>query len=70
MAVKREDIERELEGIPEDKTPLLIDIIRKFRESLGEEENGNKTEAMLQLDTFAVKTGIKDLAENHDHCLC
>ena len=69
MAVKREDIDKELEDIPEDKTALLLDVIRRFRESLREEENGNKTDAMLQMDELAVETGIKDLAENHDRYL-
>lgn len=69
MSIKYEEINKEIELIPEDKKPLLLELIRRFRESIHIKESKEKRNVMLEIDKFAIETGIEDLAENHDYYL-
>lgn len=52
MATKYKEIFKELELIPEDKKTDLL-------------KSKAKKSALVEIDDFAIETGIKDLAENY-----
>lgn len=72
MAAKMNNYERailqELKGFPAEKLPLLLRLVRLLKE---ESLSVSKTpaNALQDVDGFAIKTGISDLALHHDHYL-
>ncbi len=66
----QQDILEELKDLPASKLSALLRLIRLWKQELfGSPQKKTKTNALLDVDAFAVKTGITDLAEHHDHYL-
>ncbi len=68
----KEEILKELEDFPPAKLPIILKLIRLLKdELLVAEPKGRKTRsnALVEIDQFAIATGITDLAENHDYYL-
>ena len=63
----------ELKDIPDEDMPKLLEIIHYIKTGL--KENRKKVrvkkgkDPLFNLKDIAVETGIKDLAEHHDHYL-
>lgn len=69
MAINYEKaILQELKDLPAEKLPLLLRLIRLLKE---ESVSASKStaDAMRDIDDFAIKTGIPDLALHHDRYL-
>ena len=69
----RDEIIKELEDIPDEDMPKLLEIIHSVKRGMKVNKKKLKVERgkdpLLDLKNIAVDTGIKDLAENHDHYL-
>ncbi len=69
----KEEIIKELQDIPERDMPKLIEIIRYLKAGIKKSRKRGKVkkekDPLLDLRDVAVETGIKDLAEHHDHYL-
>jgi hypothetical protein len=68
----KDAIMKELEDMPDDEIPKLIELISDLKADLkaGKKEKMNKgRDPLFGLREIAVETGIKDLAENHDRYL-
>ena len=68
----KEEIIKELQDIQEKDMPKLIEIIRYLKAGIKESRKRGKLkekDPLLDLRDIAVETGIKDLAEHHDHYL-
>jgi len=69
----REEIIRELEDIPDEDMPKLIEIIHYLKTGMKarrkKEKVKGRKDPLFDLKDIAVETGIKDLAEHHDHYL-
>jgi hypothetical protein len=69
----REEIVRELQDIPDEDMPKLLEIIHYLKTGMIMSKKKVKTkkgrDPLLDLKNMAVETGIKDLAEHHDHYL-
>ena len=69
----KDKIIKELQDIPNEDMPKLLEIIHCLK--TGMKENIKKVSAkkgkdpLFDLRNIAVETGIKDLAEHHDHYL-
>ncbi len=72
MATKKMNYERailqELKGFPSEKLPLLLRLIRLLKEE-GLSVSKAPADALQDVDSFAIKTGIADLALHHDRYL-
>jgi hypothetical protein len=69
----REEIVRELQDMPEENMPKLLEIIHYLKTGIMSGKKKIKAEKgrdpLLDLKNIAVETGISDLAEHHDHYL-
>jgi len=69
----KEDVIKELHDIPDEDMPKLLEILHYLKTGMKESKKKVKIkkgrDPLLTLDNIAVETGIKDLAENHDHYL-
>ena len=69
----KEEIIKELQDIQEKDMPKLIEIIRYLKAGIKKSRKRGKVkkekDPLLDLRDIAVETGIKDLAEHHDHYL-
>ncbi len=69
----REEIVRELQDVPDEDIPKLLEIIHYLKTGMIVSKKSVKTkkgrDPLLDLKNIAVETGIKDLAEYHDHYL-
>ena len=69
----KDEIIKELQDIPDEDIPKLLEIIHYVK--TGMKENKKKVrvkkgkDPLFDLRKVAVETGIKDLAEHHDHYL-
>ncbi len=59
---------QELKGVPPEKLPLLLQLIRLLKEErlLARQATAN---ALQDIDDMAIETGIPDLADRHDYYL-
>lgn len=66
----QQEILEELQGLPATKLSVILRLIRLWKqEFLNGSPKKTKANALLEVDALAVKTGIPDLAEHHDHYL-
>ncbi|MBI3991366.1 MAG: hypothetical protein HY350_04365 [Candidatus Omnitrophica bacterium] len=69
----KEEIIEELQDIPDEDMPKLLEIIHYLKAGIKESRKRVKIksgrEPLLDLRNIAVETGIADLAEHHDHYL-
>lgn len=68
----REEIIKELQDIPEEEMPKILEIIHYLKTGImaGKKAKTKKgRDPLLDLKNIAVETGIRDLAEHHDHYL-
>ncbi len=69
----KDEIIKELQDIPDEEMPKLLEIIHYLKEGMRESRKTLKVkkgrDPLLDLREIAVETGIKDLAEHHDHYL-
>lgn len=69
MAINYEKaILQELKDLPAEKLPLLLRLIRLLKEESVPAPQATAN-AMRDIDDFAIKTGIPDLALHHDRYL-
>ncbi len=74
LSTKAKDkIIKELQDIPDEDMPKLLEIIHFLKTGMKESRKKVKLkkgrDPLLDLKDIAVETGIKDLAEHHDHYL-
>jgi hypothetical protein len=69
----KDRIIEELRDIPDEAMPKLLEIIHYIKTGLKESRKKIKIkkgkDPLFDLKDIAVETGIKDLAEHHDHYL-
>lgn len=67
----KDKIISEIESLPEEYLYKLYDIIHylKLGYLYDKKQNQQKDDPLSNLDDIVIDTGIKDLAENHDHYL-
>jgi len=69
----KDEIIKELKDIPDEDMPELIEIIHYLKTGMKASRKKGKVrrgrDPLLELKDVAVETGIKDLAEHHDHYL-
>jgi hypothetical protein len=67
----KDKIISEIESLPEEYLYKLYDIIHylKLGYLYDKNQNKQKDDPLSNLDDIVIDTGIKDLAENHDHYL-
>ena len=69
----KDEIIKELQDMPVEDMPKLLEIIHYLKTGMKESRKKEKTkkgkDPLLDLKNVAVETGIKDLAEHHDHYL-
>lgn len=69
----KEEIIKELKDIPDEDIPKLLEIIHYLKTGMKESKRKEKVvkgkDPLFGLKDIAVETGIKDLAEHHDHYL-
>lgn len=69
----KERIIEELKDIPDEDMPKLFEIIHYIKTGLKESRKKVRIkkgkDPLFELKDIAVETGIKDLAEHHDHYL-
>ncbi|MBI4683503.1 MAG: hypothetical protein HY757_10460 [Nitrospirae bacterium] len=67
------EILRELQDMPDEDMPKLLEIIHYLKAGIKESRKKVKVkkgrDPLFDLKDIAVETGIKDLAEHHDHYL-
>jgi hypothetical protein len=64
------EILEELKDLPAAKLSTLLKLVRLWKQELfGRSQKKTKANALLDVDALAVKTGVTDLAEHHDHYL-
>lgn len=71
MSRDEERILGELREISPQKLPTVLRLIKLLKDdflSISKSRN-KKANALLDVDDFAIETGIPDLAKNHDHYL-
>jgi len=76
MNVKHKYEERiieELQDLPEEDIPKLLDMIHYLKEGIlsdrKKKETKERRDPLLDLEDIAIETGIPDLAQHHDHYL-
>ena len=74
LSTKAKDkIIKELQDIPDEDMPKLLEIIHYLKTGMKESRKKVKLkkgrDPLLDLKDIAVEIGIKDLAEHHDHYL-
>ncbi len=69
----KDKIIKELQDVPDEDMPKLLEIIHYLKTGMKESRKKVKLkkgrDPLLDLKNIAVETGIKDLAEHHDHYL-
>ena len=69
----KDEIIKELQDMPDEDMPKLLEIIHYLKEGMKERREKVKVkkgkDPLFGLKDIAVETGIKDLAEHHDHYL-
>ncbi len=69
----KDEIIKELQDIPDEDMPKLLEIIHYLKEGMKGSRKKVKVkkgkDPLFDLRKIAVETGIKDLAEHHDHYL-
>ena len=69
----KDEIIKELQDIPDEDMPKLLEIIYYLKTGMKESKKRVRVEKgkdpLFDLRKVAVETGIKDLAEHHDHYL-
>jgi len=69
----KDRIIEELKDIPDEDMPKLLEIIHYIKTGLKESRKKVRVkkgkDPLFDLKDIAVETGIKDLAEHHDHYL-
>ena len=69
----KDRILEELKDIPDEDMPKLLEIIHYIKTGLKESRKKVRVkkgkDPLFDLKDIAVETGIKDLAEHHDHYL-
>ena len=69
----KDEIIKELQDIPDEDMPKLLEIIYYLKTGMKESKKqvrvAKSKDPLFDLRKVAVETGIKDLAEHHDHYL-
>ena len=69
----KDEIIKELQDIPDQDIPKLLEIIHYLKTGMKESRKKVRVkkgkDPLFDLRKVAVETGIKDLAEHHDHYL-
>ena len=69
----KDEIIKELQDIPDEDIPKLLEIIHYLKTGMKESRKKVRVkkgkDPLFDLRKVAVETGIKDLAEHHDHYL-
>lgn len=69
----KDEIIKELQDIPDEDMPKLLEIIHYLKTGMKESRKKVRVkkgrDPRFDLRKIAVETGIKDLAEHHDHYL-
>lgn len=69
----KDEIIKELQDMPVEDMPKLLEIIHYLKTGMKESKKKEKVkkgkDPLFGLKNIAVETGIKDLAEHHDHYL-
>jgi len=69
----KEEIIKELQDVPVEDMPKLIEIIRYLKAGIKKSRKRGKVkkkkEPLLDLQDIVIETGIKDFAVHHDHYL-
>ncbi len=69
----KDEIIKELQDMPAEDMPKLLEIIHYLKTGMKESKKKEKVkkgkDPLFGLKDIAVETGIKDLAEHHDHYL-
>ncbi len=69
----KDEIIKELQDIPDEDMPKLLEIIHYLKTGMNESKKKVRVkkgkDPLFDLRKVAVETGIKDLAEHHDHYL-
>lgn len=69
----KDEIIKELQDMPVEDMPKLLEIIHYLKTGMKESKKKEKVrkgkDPLFGLRDIAVETGIKDLAEHHDHYL-
>ena len=64
---------KELQDIPEEDLPKMLEIVQYLKSGMKKSKKRVEVkqgkDPLFDLGSVAVETGIKDLAENHDHYL-
>jgi len=72
MTIKQQLI-KEIEDLPLDAQEKVLKLIHFVKEEIlvlrGKISTEKKRNALVDVDMIAIETGIKDLAEHHDHYL-
>ncbi len=73
QAKYKDRIIEELKDMPNEDMPKLLEIIHYLKTGMKESKKKEKAkkgkDSLFGLKDIAVETGIKDLAEHHDHYL-
>ena len=69
----KDEIIKELQDIPDEDMPKLLEIVHYLKTGMKESRKKVRVkkgkDPLFDLRKVAVETGIKDLAEHHDHYL-
>ncbi len=69
----KDELIKELQDVPEEDMPKLLEIVHYLKTGMKKSKKAVKVkkgkDPLFDLDSIAVETGIKDLAENHDYYL-
>ena len=69
----KDEIIKELQDIPDEYMPKFLEIIHYLKTGMKESRKKVRVkkgkDPLFDLRNIAVETGIKDLAEHHDHYL-
>ena len=69
----KDEIIKELQDLPDEDLPKLLEIIHCLKTGMKESRKKVRVkkgkDPLFDLRNIAVETGIKDLAEHHDHYL-
>jgi Ribonuclease G/E len=69
----KDEIIKELQDIPDEDMPKLLEIVHYLKTGMKESRKKVRVkkskDPLFDLRNIAVETGIKELAEHHDHYL-